>query len=106
VDKFANRVSLTVCLRQHTVGIVIRFPLPPDEAAAAAYVVRLVVALTDAGGNIRAAADALGESEHTLRHRMKDLGLVAWNRKAHPLAGRQPKRVETLDTKRKGTRRG
>lgn len=70
-----------------------RFPLPPDEAAAAAYVVRLVEALTDARGNIRAAAAALDTSEHTLRHRMKDLGLVDWNRKAHPLSVRQPKRV-------------
>jgi hypothetical protein len=44
--------------------------------------------------NIRAAAEALGMSEHTLRHRLKDLGLVAWNREAHPLAGRQPGRGE------------
>lgn len=71
---------------------MIRFPLTPDEAAATAYVVRVVGALTDARGNVRAAASTLGESEHTLRHRMKDLGLVAWNRKAHPLAGRQPQR--------------
>jgi hypothetical protein len=35
---------------------------------------------------------ALDMSEHTLRHRLKDLGLVDWNRKAHPLSERQPKR--------------
>ena len=73
---------------------MIRFPLAPDEAAAAAYVVRIVGALTDAQGNIRAAAESLGMSEHTLRHRLKDLDLVTWNREAHPLAGRQPKRGE------------
>lgn len=72
---------------------MIRFPLTPDEAAVAAHVVGLVTALTTANGNIRAAAEALGMSEHTLRHRMKDLDLVAWNRKAHPLAERQPPRV-------------
>lgn len=73
---------------------MIRFPIAPNEAAVAAYVVGLVDALTTANGNIRAAAEALGMSEHTLRHRMKDLDLVTWNRKAHPLAGRQPKRAE------------
>ena len=73
---------------------MIRFPLAPDEVAVAAYVVGLVKALTTAKGNIRAAAEALGMSEHTLRHRLKDLDLVTWNREAHPLAGRQPKRGE------------
>lgn len=71
---------------------MIAFPLSPNELAVAAYVVGIVEALTAANGNIREAAIAMRMSEHTLRHRMKDLGLVAWNRRAHPLAGRQPKR--------------
>jgi len=69
---------------------MIRFPLTPNEAAVAAYVVGLVRALTETNGNIREAARTLGMSEHTLRHRLKELDLVTWNQRAHPLSGRQP----------------
>lgn len=72
---------------------MIRFPLTPDESAAVSYVLGIVQALTDASGNVRASALALDMSEHTLRHRMKDLGLVNWNRKAHPLSERQPRKA-------------
>lgn len=70
--------------------MALRFPLDHHEAIVVAYVVELVKALSNASGNVRAAAVALDMSEHTLRHRLKDLGLVDWNRKAHPLSGRQP----------------
>lgn len=69
-----------------------RFPLTPNESAVAAYVVAVVEALTTTNGNVRAAAVALEMSEHTLRHRLKELGLVAWNQRAHPRSVRQPKR--------------
>lgn len=68
---------------------MIAFPLGPEEAAVAAYVVRLVETLTAERGNVRAAAEVLAMSEHTLRHRMRDLGITRWNRKAHPLTGRR-----------------
>lgn len=69
---------------------MIRFPLQPDELAVAAYVVRVVRALTEARGNVRAAATALGETERTLWRRMGELGLADWNAKVHPRARRQP----------------
>lgn len=72
--------------------MALRFPLDHHEAVVVAYVVEIVKALTEASGNIRAAAGALDMSEHTLRHRLKELGLVDWNRKAHPLSVRQPPR--------------
>jgi DNA-binding NtrC family response regulator len=74
---------------------VIRFPLTPDEAAVAAYVVGLVRALTETSGNIREAARGLDMSEHTLRHRLKELDLVTWNQRAHPLGGRRTEKGGT-----------
>lgn len=67
------------------------FPLSKDERVIVCYVLNIVETLTATQGNIRAAAGALGMSEHTLRHQMKELQMVDWNRKAHPLSVRQPR---------------
>lgn len=71
---------------------MIRFPLSPDGAAAVAYAVRLLSALSAANGNTGAAAEALGMSRRTLDdhiHRlgMRDLQSAIWSR-----SDRQPRK--------------
>lgn len=62
---------------------------------AIAELANVVQALTNASGNQRKAAAALGLSYATMRRRVDELGLAEWLRAAYPLAVRQPARKDT-----------
>lgn len=71
---------------------MIRFPLSPDEAAAVAYAVRVLSALSAANGSTEGAAQALGMSrrtldDHILRLGMRNLQSALWSR-----SDRQPRK--------------
>lgn len=70
-----------------------RFPLSPDEAAAVAYAVRILSALSASNGNHEAAAEALKMSrrtldDHVVRLGLRDLVSALWDRSI-----RQPRKA-------------
>lgn len=71
---------------------MIRLPLSPDEAAAVAYAVKILLALSAVNGNTEAASETLGMSRRTLDDHIRRLGLrelqsALWSRSA-----RQPRK--------------
>lgn len=75
-----------------------RFPLSPDEAAAAAYVVKIVDALTSARGNTETAAAQMKMKRRTLDHHIARLGLRSfqtylWSRSERQATRKKPRKV-------------